>query len=524
MAGNGIGKIKVLLYDSRNEKGVLYDVEVSKQKAHETIRNVKGRINITINGEADNLPKDFTKSAKNALKACEGLIERCSPDFLDSFNHFIFTLNLQCSYAKLNAEYSGESATFSMALAVLSSFFGFTIRDNVAATGTIDENGNIGLVYNIPQKLSPYIKQKSKKNITRFILPNLNKLAQSNPSDEISKIHDEVLSFERVAREKGQTIFYCDSFLSSLRYAITESEFEKLINDLHQNENGEELMAAFFPQSEKGIREDIDSNIIGLKGDVSFELKEKYEYLRNVSDRNPELLRGGTMRKPKRVIWIVVILIVVISAIVFGIKHISGNGDKLITTEKTGSTKQPVEPVVEKANTQGALAVGTSVSGKPNDLKPAKLTSKEEKQRFLKENYELKLLKAAKKEYTDRKGTISVQCVFTNTEIKPHNIGLIVVSKVVGGARYVLRCSKFLDYQMWDGKDIVISGESCYLAGANGSSENHYISVLAFLADDFLEIINLPDAKQLDYEYLTNNYPYLKTTPPKPVTVESNKR
>jgi len=410
-----------------------------------------------------------------------------------------------------------------MALAVLSSFFGFTIKDDVAATGTIDENGNIGLVHNIPQKLSPYIKQKSKKNITRFIIPNLNKLAQSNPSDEISKIHDEVLSFERVAREKGQTIFYCDSFLSSLRYAITENEFEKLISNLHQNENGEDLMAAFFPQSEKGIREDIDSNIIGLKGDVSFELKEKYEYLRNVSDRNPQLEGGARMLKPITVIGLVVILIVVISAIVFGIKHISGNGDKPITTEKTGSTKQPVEPVVVKANKQGALAVGAPVSEGTNGLRPADLKTKEEKQKFLKENYELKLLKATKKEYTDRVGTLSVQCVFTNTEIKPHNIGLIVVSKVVNDARYVLRCSKLLDYQKADGKDIVIRGESCYLAGANGSSKDHYISVLAFLENDFLEIIDLPDTKQLNYEYLTNNYPHLKTKPPKPVTVESNK-
>ena len=523
MAGKGIGKIRALLYDSRNEEGVLYDVEVSKKKEHETIRNVKGRINVTINGKADNLPKDFVQSAYNALNACERLIERCSPESLDSFYHNSFILNLQCSYAKLNAEYSGESATFSMALAVLSSFFGFTIRDDVAATGTIDENGNIGLVYNIPQKLSPYIKQKSKKNITRFIIPNLNKLAQSNPSDEISKIHDEVLSFERVAREKGQTIFYCDSFLSSLRYAITENEFEKLISNLHQNENGEELMAAFFPQSEKGIREDIDSNIIGLKGDVSFELKEKYEYLRNVSDRNPQLEGGARMLKPITVIGIVVILIVVISALLFGISYISNNSDKPDPIKKLEVTKPPVGPLVI-AGKPDAPDVGASVSGRPNDLKPAELTSKEEKQKFLKENYELKLLKAVKKEYTDRKGAISVQCVFTNTEIKPHNIGLVVVSKVVGDKRYVLRCSKLLDYQMWDRKDIVISGERCYLAGTNRNSENHYISVLGFLEDDFLEIIDLPSAKQLDYEYLTNNYPYLKTKPPKPVTVESNKR
>lgn len=523
MIGVDTGKIKAILYDTRNEKGVLYDVEVSKTKLDDPNQKVEDRRKVTLNGSDDHIPTDFVTSANNALKACEGLIKRYCPESVDSFDHILFTLNLQCSYARLNAEYSGQSASFSMALAVLSSFFGFAIGQGVAATGTIDEHGKIGSVNYIHAKLTPYIKDESKQTIRTFIIPNLYEMDQLKSST----VPNRIIEFKKIATNKRQSIIYCSTLLESLKYVTTQEDFERIVNELcqsRQQDYREKLLVDIFPIP---LEKEIDNGIVGYDTYITIALTKKFVFLKESPLSEPEKEAPpsqsiNTQRPNKTRRWIFfgfIMSLGLVGVLLFTINiheevrvgRFSGDSKdnigepvkipkqdkkKVLTTEKREKRIPEMDDGIQKPE-------NTTYS---RDVMKTPLTSKE-RAKALKQNYVINITKAVRTDPRD--GHIYFDIAFKGRETDAQPINVIAINLTREGGKlipYILPgCETILKFDKKNEYKNVELGDSynpCHLAGVGGKNPAEMVFLLYMFEGDFIKFKELADR----YGYILNNY------------------
>jgi len=517
MVGVDTGKMKAILYDTRNENGVLYDVEVSKTKLDDANQEVENRRKVTLSGSDDQIPTDFVTSANNALKACEGLIKRYCPESLDSFDHILFTLNLQCSYDRLKAEYSGQSASFSMALAVLSSFFGFAIGQGVAATGAIDEHGKIGSVNYIDAKLTPYIKDESKQTIRTFIIPNLYEMDQLKPST----VPNRIIEFKKIATDKRQSIIYCSTLLESLKYVTTQEDFERIVNELCQSRQQDYREKLLVP-----LEKEIDNGIVGYDTDITIALTKKFVFLKESPLSEPEKeappsqsINTQRPKTKKRILIGFLVSFGLVGILLFTINiheevrvgKVSGDSKDKIG-EPIKISKQDKKKVLPTKKREKRISEMEDGAQKPEnttysrDVMKMPLTSKE-RTKALKQNYVINITKAVRTDPRD--GHIYFDIAFKGRETDAQPIHVILINLTREGGKlipYILPgCETIIKFDMKNEYKNVELGDSnnpCHLAGVGGKNPAEMVFLLYMFEGDFIKFMEIADR----YGYILNNY------------------
>ncbi len=225
-----------------NRRTDLVPIQVTRIDLAQILENVSGRCIPKVDGVIGNLPEEYVSACINAIKSCESLFKN-NPEALNKFRSCQFQIDIQLSH---NSEdnpkgtiIEGRSHELAVAICVLASYLKLNIFDKTAVTGGLNSDSlEIEFVAKIIDKLDPFVSNPEKKQIKRFIIPNLKSLSQlTGASDEnkseVEKAYDYIKKIDgRKLAGRQISIILCNNLLELIKYVTPLVDFKKCIQDL----------------------------------------------------------------------------------------------------------------------------------------------------------------------------------------------------------------------------------------------------------------------------------------------------